>query len=299
MKLKRSLACIFGYYLFLHLPSVQAVEGKNVCNDFSKLQWLIGDWQRKTDKTLITESWQLSTEHILTGKGVTEKLYSDSTSISEYLNITKVVDEIFYTAKPPQNEYPIAFKLKICQKNSLKFENTKHDFPQFIEYVKISKEKMVAKVSSKDNQGFAIHFDRIDSKNIDKRAKANVLSKADIVQQYVDAYNQKNLPGMMKFVSQNIKWMSVDSDKLLVETKNKLELITALKQHFSRSRKSHSSLSDVVERGRFVSAIEKSSAKKSGKTLSYCSLSVYEFSNEKLQENLIKHVWYHATQKCS
>jgi len=299
MKINKNLAYVFSYCLFLHLSSVQAADVTHACTDFSKLQWLIGDWQSKTDKTLITESWQLSTEHILTGKGVTETLRNDPTSTSEYLNITKIADEIFYTAKPPQNDYPIAFKLKFCHQNSLKFENTTHDFPQFIEYTQISEAKMIAKVSSENNPGFVINFERNDVLNLNQKANTDALSKADIVQLYVDAYNQKNLTGMMKFASQDIKWMSIDSDKLSLETTNKTELISALKQHFARARKSNSSLSELIERGRFVSTVEKSTAKKLGKVSSYCSLSVYEFSNKKRQENLIKNVWYYAAQKCS
>lgn|GEM_PF-651255 len=267
---------------------VEAAE-ESSCSNVVSAHWLLGEWQSKGEKTLVLESWKMTGAGQLQGIGKTISLNNNKSPFVESLRIIKMAGEIFFVAKPPQNELPVAFKLIECSDKHLRFKNATHDFPQVIEYQKISTDQIKASVSAKNNKGFDINFNRTKQAQNDN---------AEIISRYVTAYNQKNLTEMMKYTTHNIHWMSVSNNNVSVETKSKAELTKALKGHFSRAKKSHSSLSGISSYGSFVSAIEKSTAIRDGKKSSACSLSVYEFSKNKGEENLIKNVWYYDAEEC-
>ena len=266
------------------LFSVSASTNKNpLCKRLSSTNWMLGSWQAKTSKTLTTEVWRTVNDDYRTGIGITKKMNSNKAPFVESLGLIEMAGEVFYLAKPPQNEVPVAFKLVECSDTYLKFTNVDHDFPQVIEYTKYSDKRMVAVVSG-GNKRFDIDFTSAINDEIDN---------IETVKSYVDAYNRRDLAAMLTFATADIVWMMVFDDKVSVETKNKAELALALEQHFSRPAKSHSSLSSVANYGGFVSGIEKVTTKKEGQTRSACSLSVYQFTGNK-----IKAVWYYPAQSC-
>ncbi len=264
-------------------------EMKN-CSELTQFEWLLGDWQKKQGNTLITESWILTNENLMHARGVTHSNKKDSKPFIEHLSIQKIGDNIFYIAKPPQNELPVAFKLTQCTSQSIRFENITHDFPQIIEYQISSEGQLKAKVSSLTNTGFEIDFNKVATTE---------LTNKQIVVEYVEAYNQKNLAKMLNYMSENIHWMNLSDSTISIETKNKQGLEVALKEHFSRTKKVKSSLSGIVEIGRFVSAVEKITSIKDNQEINVCSLSVYEFSLKPEAQQLIENVWYHPPVKCN
>lgn len=290
MKLLIKLVLIITTIILAHLSFAKdTAESHNDCLNVGQLSWMSGNWQSKQGKTLIKETWHLENENLLKGLGSTSSNDKGKSDFIEYLSVQKISDDIFYIAKPPQNEFPVAFKLTDCSAQSIKFENITHDFPQYIAYQRDSKNSLTARVSSQSNTGFEIKFQLIEDSK---------LTGKDIVAKYVDAYNQQNLAEMMQYVQQDIHWLALEGSNISIETKNKQELIAALKQHFNRAQKSVSSLHGVTQNGNIISAIERISLLKDAKEVSRCSLSVYEFSNDKVAGYLIKNVWYYPLQKC-
>jgi len=280
---------MLGCFLLNQSLLQASVYSENDCSDIKSLTWLLGEWQGTANQSNTTELWHMAGDDRIDGKGITQKNKKGMPDFIEFLSIQKIGNAIFYSAKPPQNEFPVSFKLTECSSSYLQFENKTHDFPQLIKYHKVSETKIKVEVKDKNDKGFEINFER---------ASTLYLSQRDIVFSYVDAYNQKDLVAMMKHTDDNIHWMSINGKTISIETKNRDELERVLKQHFSRARKSHSSLSAVVESGSFVSAIEKSTSIKSGKESSACSLSVYEFSRKEDQTKQIVNVWYYPAEKC-
>jgi ketosteroid isomerase-like protein len=279
---------LLPYSLVNHSIAKSENSANQDCFNISSANWLLGEWESRSPQNLISESWKKSGESLI-GKGVTKKRQTDSSEFVEHLYIQTVGNDIFYSAKPPQNEFPTSFKLTDCSKKHLKFENSTHDFPQVISYNKVDKNRIRADVSSKDNKGFSIDFNR---------RVAELEDRTNIVMSYVEAYNKKDLAGMMKFITTDIHWMSINGKTITTETNSREELAETLKQHFKGSIKYHSSLSNISVSGAFVSATEKSVSLLPNKKSTTCSLSVYEFSQEKGQSNLIKNVWYHTAEKC-
>ena len=255
----------------------------NDCNNIAATKWLLGNWQTQPLKSTTTEQWYMLDDKSLVGVGTTNHNNSNKPPFIEALRVVEMGGEVFYLAKPPQNELPVAFKLVECSNKYLKFANPQHDFPQTIEYTLHSSQRMVALVSG-GGKSFSLDFGR---------EAGDVKDNTTRVQTYVDAYNRRDLKAMLEFTHQDIGWMSVYDDKVAVETKNQAELKAALKQHFARPSQSTSSLLGLSSYGDFVSAIEKVTSMKNGKTRSACSLSVYQFDHD-----LIKAVWYYPAQSC-
>jgi hypothetical protein len=80
----------------------------------------------------------------------------------EDLTISKRKGRWTYTATVMRQNggRPVAFTCTSSTPTSVVFENTKHDFPQKIEYVFVTSDSMVATVSGK-GRSFALHFRRI------------------------------------------------------------------------------------------------------------------------------------------
>lgn len=114
-----------------------------------------------------------------------------------------------------------------------------------------------------------------------------------VIEQYILDYNAGNLSKMLDQMASDIQWMSIDSNKIITETKNKQQLAQALKPYFKGGNSTQSSLMHVFENGNFVSTLEKASWQSNGQMKSQCSIAIYEFD-----KNLIKNVWYHAAQSC-
>lgn len=127
----------------------------------------------------------------------------------------------------------------------------------------------------------------------DKEGAGQEIKNIDILTQYIDDYNQGRLDAMLKVMTADIQWMSIDSNKITTETKNKQQLAQALKPYLKGGNSTQSSLMHAFENGNFVSTLEKASWQSNGQMKSQCSIAIYEFD-----KNLIKNVWYHAAQSC-
>ena len=134
----------------------------------------------------------------------------------------------------------------------------------------------------------AFHAVASDEKGADKGIK-----NIDILTQYIDDYNQGRLDAMLTVMTADTQWMSIDSNKITTETKNKQQLAQALKPYFKGGNSTQSSLMHAFENGNFVSTLEKASWQSNGQIKSQCSIAIYEFD-----KNLIENVWYHAAQSC-
>ena len=263
------------------------------CGNLNRYSWILGEWQFLSDKKIMIESWKRIDGQNFVGIGRTEprvqrtennhNVSSDKESAwVESLRITEMSGQVFFIAKPPQNKLPTAFLLDYCDKNTLKFVNPQHDFPKVIEYHLNDKNNLVAKVSGDNNQGFQIEYK--------KQPEVNIVS---LVEDYVAAYNQKDLTAMMLFASESIRWMSVSDGKIVTEAADKKSLEIAMKDYFSGSGSTQSTLVDTIVNGSFVSAIEKASWQSKGETKSRCSPVVYQIVSSK-----IENVWYYPAQKC-
>ena len=100
----------------------------------SKLNWLIGNWQ-KTDsitKKTSVENWSKLSESEFAGIGCTLK--GKDTVFVERLKIITKDNVLYYVADVKENTEPTLFKITSVTKNGFVCENPTHDFPKKIEY---------------------------------------------------------------------------------------------------------------------------------------------------------------------
>lgn len=129
MKLKHFIA------LLLILAIARTYAQDKARQDFKKLSWLIGKWQRTNSKPgqSGTESWNKISSVKLAGKGITMK--DKDTVFIENLELSIKDNQVYYIAKPGKDEPPVFFRLTDISKNSFVCENPQHDFPKKISYL--------------------------------------------------------------------------------------------------------------------------------------------------------------------
>lgn len=128
------------------------------CSGIEQISWLLGDWQQLTTSTTTKESWRRVSDNTFEGIGST---ISSNGTFKETLRIVNMSGEIFYLAKTPGNALPVAFLLQECSLKSATFVNTKHDFPQKIEYQLSSLNRLEVEVSAVGNDGFKLIFEAV------------------------------------------------------------------------------------------------------------------------------------------
>ena len=108
----------------------------SLADKLNPAQWIIGNWEQKTDKGTLTESWQRQNDSVFVGS--TYFINESDTLHSETILLEQRADSIIYSAKVKgqNNEKAIPFILTTANTNSLVFENPAHDYPQKIEYQK-------------------------------------------------------------------------------------------------------------------------------------------------------------------
>jgi hypothetical protein len=110
-------------------------------------QWFIGTWQNQTSESLFTEKWEQKNDSVYIGIS-SVVLNNKDTTFYESIFLEQKKDSLFYivTIKDQNKELPVSFKLISFSEKQLVFENSKHDFPSKITYLKISEDSIVASI---------------------------------------------------------------------------------------------------------------------------------------------------------
>lgn len=139
--------------LLLNTVNVNA----QTCSSLNELDWLLGQWQTQNHLPLTTEHWTKLSDSTFEGAG-------ETVNSQESLRLVAMSGEIFYLAKVSHNPVPVAFKLIHCINDVFTFKNSQHDFPNTIEYQRISPKAMQVMVSGKSKKSFGIQFFRVQNK---------------------------------------------------------------------------------------------------------------------------------------
>jgi hypothetical protein len=128
--------CFFIVLLIANcsLANAQSIA-KETSDNFNKLQWLTGTWNRTNTKPGRTahERWEKKSDHELQGWGV--NLKGQDTLFMEKLKIVIKDNAIYYVADVPENKEPVYFELTAISDTGFTCENPQHDFPKKIEYL--------------------------------------------------------------------------------------------------------------------------------------------------------------------
>jgi hypothetical protein len=108
-----------------------------------------------------------------------------------------------------------------------------------------------------------------------------------IIHSYMAAFNMHDAESMLKMVTDDVQWLSIDGEKITKETNNKKELRSSMVSYFKSCDSCKSRIIRMFSTGSRVSVLEMASFETSNGMQEQQSLSVYEFKGA-----LIKRVYY-------
>ncbi|HWR94781.1 MAG TPA: DUF6265 family protein [Flavobacterium sp.] len=127
-------------------------------------EWLIGNWESKTENGTLIESWEKLNDS--TFQGYAYYIINNDTLHNEQIVLEQIGDSLIYNTKVSgQNrDQSIPFKSTLLSKNRLVFENKNHDYPQKIVYNKIKNDSLMIEVSG--NQKGKMSVDKFNMKKV-------------------------------------------------------------------------------------------------------------------------------------
>lgn len=139
------------YIVFVFVITVVSckLNSKKEFEKLNELSWLLGKWENKLGEGKIVENWNKTNDSVYTAESFFIKG-------KDTLHVEKIVliqnnDDVFYiaTVQGQNMNQPVEFKLNQENEGSFSFENPTHDYPQKIEYKKVTDSQMSATVSGK------------------------------------------------------------------------------------------------------------------------------------------------------
>ena len=151
-----SLFCRVAIVL-MSVCSASGVLGE--CNSLDQINWIAGNWQSATERSITSETWNKISEDTWEGSGAVHDNATGELRSAESLRMVAMSGEVFYIAKVGHNPVPIAFKLVECGPTSATFSNPGHDFPKQLDYFLNESGALRVRVSDGGDRGFEIHFE--------------------------------------------------------------------------------------------------------------------------------------------
>ena len=109
-----------------------------------------------------------------------------------------------------------------------------------------------------------------------------------VVRQFVDAFNRKDLDGMMALADTGISWLSVIGDSTRLEVHGQAGLRVSMESYFRSLPTSRSTLETVRSMDRWVSAWERATWDAPEGPRTQFALSVYE-----VEDGRVRRVYYY------
>ena len=109
------------------------------------------------------------------------------------------------------------------------------------------------------------------------------VSSEEQVRAFVEAFNTRNIDGMLALAVEGIQWLSVDGQKIATETEGKEALKASMTKYFQQCPTCRSELVWIKTVGSRVTAQERARwTNKAGAEVSQTGLSVYEFKDGRI-----------------
>ncbi len=122
-------------------------------------------------------------------------------------------------------------------------------------------------------------------------AQESVASNVPTVERFIAAFNAHDSAAMGALVADDVAWLTIAGEEVVVEVKGKSELVTSMNAYFESCPTCQSELSGIISTPDRVSAIEIASWQSKSGSKSQRSISVYEFA-----EGMIQRVYYFPSE---
>ncbi len=135
----------------------------------------------------------------------------------------------------------------------------------------------------------------VDSFNPFYAGSTNYLttSEAALLRDYLDAFNRHDADAVAAFCAEDVKWLSVDGDKVSPETSTRAQLLEWLVGYFKSFPTVRSEFLSLEQTGPILSVRERASwENKTGQRVAQQAVGVYE-----IRDGLIRRAWYFAATR--
>ena len=139
-------------FLLCCIISSSTTQAQQAFPDF-----LAGVWKQEEKESY--EQWTRMNENWM--KGVSYTMMGETPMITEYMEVFKKAGKLYYSASlPTQNKGEPVLFTQTRSDSIFVYENTKHDFPNFIEYHKSGDSRVRVSVTGKDGKGFTFRMQK-------------------------------------------------------------------------------------------------------------------------------------------
>ena len=129
--------------------------------DLDTASWLAGCWAAGSSGRVVEEQWMAPRGGLMVG--MSRSVRDDVATGHEFLLIRRTDAGVILSAYP-SGQRPTDFVASVVTDQTLRFVNSSHDFPQKIEYHRLSPDRVVAKVfgdADASQPAFELHYERV------------------------------------------------------------------------------------------------------------------------------------------
>ena len=115
----------------------------------NQFDWIVGRWKNSNENSV--EVWKFSDDHsMLEGYNATFSVDHSDSTITERMHIQQKDGKFVFIAHPTANDASVEFPIISAMDNNFVSFNPNHDFPQRIEYYRISADQLVAIIKNRE-----------------------------------------------------------------------------------------------------------------------------------------------------
>ncbi|MCE9680305.1 nuclear transport factor 2 family protein [Shewanella sp. AS1] len=116
---------------------------------------------------------------------------------------------------------------------------------------------------------------------------------SSVVRQFIADYNQHSVEAMLQNLTEDVRWMHINGDKVEVETSGKAQFGAAMTDYFATLEQPQADIIEMIASDAYVSIVERVKWQADGEHLSQCSI-----GNFRIQDGKIAEFWYLPAHSC-
>ena len=153
-----NLARYFSVLFVIVFPGAGAAQE----HEISDAGWLSGCWVASSGKRVTEETWMAPAGGMMLG--MSRSVRDGVATGYEFLVLRVIEGRLVYSAHPSGQE-PTDFRATSVSSALLRFDNPSHDFPKRIDYVRVSRDSLVARVFAETQSpvpAFELRYERVE-----------------------------------------------------------------------------------------------------------------------------------------
>ncbi len=119
-------------------------------------------------------------------------------------------------------------------------------------------------------------------------AQAPEPDSRQVVERFLEAFNSHDVEAMLALAHPDVQWLTVDGDKISVDTAGQAALRDSMKSYFASLPTVRSTFESTMVAGPYVTVVERARWQGKSGERTQAALAVYQ-----VQEGKVRRVWYY------